>query len=125
MTLEISPTAPCWVSVTADGRRAFHRVMQPGQRILRILDTAVIEVGDAGAFAFWINGKPGRPAGAAGSGPPASPTRTWPNTSADAWTPDLDRPSWSSSAAARLCATCAARRARRRQRCARTKRLAS
>jgi cytoskeletal protein RodZ len=67
LTIEISPTAACWVSVTVDGKRMFQRVMQPGQReILRILDAAVIDVGDAGAFAFWINGRPGRPLGEPG-----------------------------------------------------------
>jgi cytoskeletal protein RodZ len=67
LTIEIAPTAACWVSVTVDGKRMFQRVMQPGQReILRILDAAVIDVGDAGAFAFWINGRPGRPLGERG-----------------------------------------------------------
>jgi cytoskeleton protein RodZ len=64
LTIEISPTAACWVSVTVDGKRMFGRVMQPGRReILRILDSAVIDIGDAGAFAFWINGRPGRSLG--------------------------------------------------------------
>lgn len=67
LTIEISPTAACWVSVTVDGKRMFGRVMQPGQReILRIVDAAVIDVGDAGAFAFWINGRPGRSLGERG-----------------------------------------------------------
>jgi len=53
--------------LTVDGKRAFARLMQPGERETRVvLKDAVIEVGDAGAFAFSIDGREGRGLGSAG-----------------------------------------------------------
>ena len=67
MRLELHPTGRCWVSLTVDGKRAFARLMQPGERETRVvLKDAVIEVGDAGAFAFSIDGREGRALGSAG-----------------------------------------------------------
>jgi cytoskeletal protein RodZ len=67
MRLEIHPTGACWISLTVDGERVFARVMQAGETDVReVRDAAVIEVGDAGAFAFSIDGHPGRPLGEAG-----------------------------------------------------------
>lgn len=67
LVLEIHPTGACWVSLTVDGQLAFARLMQPGEKEVRpIRNAAVIEIGDAGAFAFTINGRPGRSLGAAG-----------------------------------------------------------
>lgn len=67
MRLELRPTGTCWVALTVDGRRMFSRVMQPGEReTYDVREAAVIEVGDAGAFAFAVNGRPGRSLGAAG-----------------------------------------------------------
>jgi hypothetical protein len=41
--------------------------MEAGERqAYEVREAAVIEVGDAGAFAYTINGRPGRPLGAAG-----------------------------------------------------------
>ena len=41
--------------------------MRPGEKDVReVRNSAVVEVGDAGAFAFSINGRPGKPLGAAG-----------------------------------------------------------
>ena len=65
--LELHPTGSCWVSVTVDGRRVLARVMEPGERQQFAVKTeAVVEVGDAGAFGYSINGKEGPPLGAAG-----------------------------------------------------------
>ena len=65
--LELHPTGPCWVSVTVDGQSVLSRLMQAGEKdVRRIRDSAVIEVGDAGAFAFSINGRPGRALGESG-----------------------------------------------------------
>jgi cytoskeleton protein RodZ len=62
--LEIHPIAPCWVSVTADGRKLFARIMDVGQKeSVTIAKAATVELGDAGAFAYSINGKPGKPLG--------------------------------------------------------------
>jgi cytoskeleton protein RodZ len=67
MRLELRPTGPCWVTLTVDGRRMFSRLMQAGEReAYDVGESAVIDVGDAGAFAFSINGRPGRPLGKAG-----------------------------------------------------------
>jgi cytoskeletal protein RodZ len=67
LLLELHPTGACWVELTVDGQRQFGRVMQGGETERReIRDSAVIQVGDAGAFAFSIDGHPGRPLGAAG-----------------------------------------------------------
>ena len=41
--------------------------MRSGEQDVReVRNSAVVEVGDAGAFAFSINGRPGKPLGAAG-----------------------------------------------------------
>ncbi len=67
LKLELHPTGPCWISLTVDGERVFARVMQPGERDSRtVVREAVIEVGDAGAFDFSINGRPGRSLGGTG-----------------------------------------------------------
>lgn len=67
MRLDIHPTAPCWVSLTVDGQRIFSRVMQAGEKDTReVRESAVIDVGDAGAFAFSIDGRPGRSLGDTG-----------------------------------------------------------
>jgi len=67
MRLELHPTGPCWVSLTVDGKRVFARLMKAGDRETRLVSKdAVIEVGDAGAFAFSIDGREGRAVGGAG-----------------------------------------------------------
>jgi cytoskeleton protein RodZ len=64
MKLEIAPASECWVSVTVDGRKLFARVMQAGERESYMVQReALVEVGDAGAFAFSVNGRPGKPLG--------------------------------------------------------------
>ena len=64
LRLEIQPTGECWVSVTADGTRVFARMMAAGQtESVTIAREATVEVGDAGAFAYRVNGKPGKPLG--------------------------------------------------------------
>ena len=65
--LELHPTGPCWISLTVDGVRVFARMMQPGEtEVLDVRDAAVIEIGDAGTFAFSIDGRPGRSLGDSG-----------------------------------------------------------
>ena len=62
--LEIAPAAECWVALTVDGRKVFGRVMQAGERESHVVQReAVVEVGDAGAFAFSVNGRPGKSLG--------------------------------------------------------------
>ncbi len=64
LALELHPVADCWVSLTVDGRKLFARVMRAGERSSHtVTREAVVEVGDAGAFAFGINGREGKPLG--------------------------------------------------------------
>ena len=65
--MELAPTRACWVSVTADGRQVFARLMNGGDKQVVTAEKQVaISVGDAGAFAYTLNGRPGKPLGAAG-----------------------------------------------------------
>jgi cytoskeleton protein RodZ len=67
LVLELHPTGPCWVSLTVDGQTVVSRLMQAGEKdVRRIRESAVIEVGDAGTFAFTVDGRPGRSLGQSG-----------------------------------------------------------
>lgn len=67
LTIDIHPNADCWVSATVDGERLFSRVMRAGDREVFEADVEiVVNVGDAGAFAFAINQRPGRLLGTPG-----------------------------------------------------------
>lgn len=67
LKLEIYPTAECWVALTVDGKRLFARVMQRGERETHTVQReALLEIGDAGAFAFAINGRDGKSLGDVG-----------------------------------------------------------
>jgi cytoskeletal protein RodZ len=67
LTLELHPTGDCWVKLTVDGRPVLSRLMLAGEKDVRqIHDVVVIEVGDAGAFAFSVDGKPGKSLGQTG-----------------------------------------------------------
>ena len=76
MRLEIHPTGSCWIGLTVDGERVMARVMQAGEKETRdVRESVVMDVGDAGAFAFSIDGRPGRPLGRAGQVTTARITR--------------------------------------------------
>ena len=65
--MQISPRAECWVSVTVDGEQVFSGLMRPGDtRQVTARDEISLNVGDAGAFAYTLNGKEGVPLGAPG-----------------------------------------------------------
>jgi len=67
LSMEIAPKADCWVSVTVDGEQVFSALMHGGERRqVSAHDEISLNVGDAGAFAYTLNGKPGRPLGAPG-----------------------------------------------------------
>ncbi len=67
MRLEIRANGPCWVSLVVDGKKVFARVLQAGERDTRsVQNDAIVEVGDAGAFAFTVDGREGRPLGRSG-----------------------------------------------------------
>jgi cytoskeletal protein RodZ len=67
LRLEIKPTADCWVSITVDGKTVLDRVMPAGEKqSFTVAKEAIVEIGDAGAFAYAINGKPGKSLGDTG-----------------------------------------------------------
>lgn len=67
VSLDIHPTNDCWVSVTVDGGTAWSRVMRPGDReVFDVSTEATINVGDAAAFEYTLNGHVGRPLGEPG-----------------------------------------------------------
>jgi len=64
LQLEIRPAADCWVSLTVDGKKMFARVMPAGEKqVFPVAKEATVEIGDAGAFAYAVNGKPGKSLG--------------------------------------------------------------
>jgi cytoskeleton protein RodZ len=67
LTMEIAPRASCWVSVTVDGEPTFSGLMAAGdRRVVSAKEQILVNVGDAGAFAYTLNGRPGRRLGAPG-----------------------------------------------------------
>jgi cytoskeletal protein RodZ len=67
LVIEIHPRGACWVSLTVDGEQVFSRVMQGGERLSREATSEILlSVGDAGAFDYSLNGRPGRPLGGRG-----------------------------------------------------------
>ena len=67
LTMEISTTADCWVRATADGGTVVSRLFRAGEREVIVAQEAIdLRVGDAAAFAFTINERPGRSLGGSG-----------------------------------------------------------
>jgi cytoskeletal protein RodZ len=67
LAMEISPRSSCWVSVNADGERVFSGMMGAGEKhTVTAREQIVVNVGDAGAFVYTVNGRPGRALGAPG-----------------------------------------------------------
>jgi cytoskeleton protein RodZ len=67
LRMEIAPRAPCWVSVTVDAEPTFSGLMSPGDtRLFTARSQIRVHVGDAGAFAYTLNGHAGRPLGGPG-----------------------------------------------------------
>jgi cytoskeleton protein RodZ len=76
MRLELHPSALCWVGVEMDGKVVLARMMQRGEReTVMVRDSVALTVGDAAAFAFSIDGRPGRSLGGAGEVKTAHITR--------------------------------------------------
>ena len=68
LTMEIAPTATCWVSVTTDGEPVFSGMMKAGdKRTVTAKEQIALNVGDAGAFVYTLNGRAGKPLGAPGA----------------------------------------------------------
>jgi cytoskeleton protein RodZ len=67
LSMEIAPRATCWVSVNTDGEQVFSGLMNAGdKRSVTAKDQIALNVGDAGAFAYTLNGRVGKPLGAPG-----------------------------------------------------------
>ena len=67
LTIVLSPRRDCWVSLRVDGASVVRRVMRAGEReVYGARAEIVLNVGDAGAFAFAINQRAGRALGASG-----------------------------------------------------------
>jgi cytoskeleton protein RodZ len=67
ISMELAPTGACWISVIADGRQVFSALMSPGDKQLVTAEKQIeLSVGDAGAFAYTLNGRAGKSLGAAG-----------------------------------------------------------
>jgi cytoskeletal protein RodZ len=67
LTMEIVPTADCWVLASADGDTVLSRVLGAGERQVIVARNGIdLRIGDAGAFAFAINQRPGRSLGGSG-----------------------------------------------------------
>jgi len=64
LRIEIHPTALTWIEASADGARVLYELVGAGQRRTLEADREIsLLVGDAGAFAYSINGMPGRALG--------------------------------------------------------------
>ena len=67
LSMELAPKALCWVSVTADGERIFSGLMNAGEKkSITAREHIVLNVGDAGAFAYTLNGRAGKSLGGPG-----------------------------------------------------------
>jgi cytoskeleton protein RodZ len=68
LVLDVATSDKCWVKITTDGKVTVARLMQAGDKErLELHDKAVIQVGNAGAFTFAINGRPAKSLGPPGS----------------------------------------------------------
>lgn len=67
LRIEILPTRRLWVTASADGTRVLFRMLEPGETVsIEARDSMQFRVGDAGAFAYRLNGIPGKPPGRSG-----------------------------------------------------------
>ena len=68
LIVDLETTGDCWVRVIADGKVTIARLMHAGDKERQdVREKAVIQVGNAGAFAFAVNGQRAKPLGPAGS----------------------------------------------------------
>ncbi|MEZ5318442.1 MAG: helix-turn-helix domain-containing protein [Vicinamibacterales bacterium] len=76
LTVAFEVTADCWVNVTADGLVVFERVLSPGEPQSFSADhELVLDVGNAGAFTWTINGRKAKALGRDGQHRMAHVTR--------------------------------------------------
>lgn len=68
LTVEFDVSADCWVQVSADGLVVLQRVLKVGERQRFAADHEIaLDIGNAGAFNWSVNGKPAKPLGKAGT----------------------------------------------------------
>jgi cytoskeleton protein RodZ len=64
LTIDIRPTADVWVTASTDGKRTIYKLLKAGDHATVAADREIaFRVGNAGAFAYTINGAPGKPIG--------------------------------------------------------------
>jgi cytoskeletal protein RodZ len=67
LSMQIATRARCWVSVNTDGEEVFSGLMNAGdRRVVNAKEQIALNVGDAGAFTYTVNGRAGKPLGAPG-----------------------------------------------------------
>lgn len=67
VSVQLRATASCWVQVTADGRLVLSRNLTAGESQTFVGEKEVtLQLGNAGAIEWMINGKPAKPLGAVG-----------------------------------------------------------
>ena len=67
LTMEISPTALIWINAKVDGVQAVYRLVEAGEHLkIEARNELKFRIGNAAAFAYAINGVPGRTLGASG-----------------------------------------------------------
>jgi hypothetical protein len=67
LSIDITPTEQIWVAATADGERAVYRMLEAGEHVkVEARREMSFRIGNAAAFEYSINGRPGRPLGGAG-----------------------------------------------------------
>lgn len=68
LTVEFDVTGDCWVQVSADGLVVLERLLKAGEHQRFAADHEIaLDIGNAGAFTWSINGKPAKPLGKAGT----------------------------------------------------------
>jgi len=68
LMLEFDVTGDCWVQVSADGLVVLERLLKAGEHQRFTADHEIaLDIGNAGAFNWAINGKPAKPLGKAGT----------------------------------------------------------
>ena len=64
LTIELTVTAPCWMTATVDGEKKIERLLETGERqTLEVARELSLTAGDAAAVKMTINGVDARPLG--------------------------------------------------------------
>ncbi len=65
--IEIAPSADCWTKLTIDGDLVVSRIVAAGEREQhQFRESAILQVGDAAACTFTLDGRPAKSLGGAG-----------------------------------------------------------